>query len=78
MFALEGLALYWVEYPIPMILILRPNANTFVWMCRQWKSRHDIEVEYQMLFGWSRGGISVIGDFVHYTVCKQKFATHYI
>jgi hypothetical protein len=60
MFAFGGLVLYWVEYPIPMILILRPNVNIFGWMYGYWEFRHDIEVEYQMLFGWSKGDISVL------------------
>jgi hypothetical protein len=34
MFALGGLALHWIECPISKILILRPNDNIFVWMCR--------------------------------------------
>jgi hypothetical protein len=54
MFALGGLALYWVECPIPKILILRFNVNISVWMFRYSEQRLDIEVEYQILFGWSK------------------------
>jgi hypothetical protein len=51
MFALRGLALHWIECPIPRTLILRSNANIFVWMFRYSKTRLDIVVECQMLFG---------------------------
>lgn len=51
MYALGGLALYWVECQNLRILILRLNANISVWMFRYSEPKHDIEVEYQMLFG---------------------------
>jgi hypothetical protein len=54
MFALRGLALYWVECPIPRILILMSNANISVWMLRYSEPKLVIEVEYQMVFGWSK------------------------
>jgi hypothetical protein len=47
MFVLDGWVLYWVECPIPMILILKLNANIFVWVFRYFEPRLDIEVEYQ-------------------------------
>jgi hypothetical protein len=52
MFVLGGLALYWVECLIPMILILRFNAKNFVCVFKYLELRFDIEIEYQMLFGW--------------------------
>jgi hypothetical protein len=54
--------LHWDECPIPMILILRSNSNIFVWMFRYLKPRLDIEVECQMLFGWSKRGNVVVQD----------------
>jgi hypothetical protein len=52
MFALGVFAFYLDECPIPFILILRLNTNILVWMFRYSERRIDIEVEYQMLFGW--------------------------
>jgi hypothetical protein len=51
MFALRGYVLYWVECPIPRILILSANANILFGCVRYWELRLDIEVECQMMFG---------------------------
>jgi hypothetical protein len=76
MFALRGLALYWVECPIPRILILMSNANIFVWMFRYSKPKLVIEVECQIMFGWSKRATVVIWGLDHYTVyihlCDNK------
>jgi hypothetical protein len=32
MFAFRGLALYWLDCQYPSVLILRLNANIYVWM----------------------------------------------
>jgi hypothetical protein len=53
MFALGSLALHWVECQYLKILILKLNASVFVWMFRYSEHELDIEVECQMLFGWS-------------------------
>jgi hypothetical protein len=45
MFALGGLALYWLECQYLKILILRLNTNILVWMFRYLEPKFDIEVE---------------------------------
>jgi hypothetical protein len=65
--------LYWVECLIPMILILRVNANISVWMFRYLEPRLNIEVECYMLFGWSKCGIVVETLItVLYSTCKNS------
>jgi hypothetical protein len=54
MFALGGLTLHLVECQYTRILILRLNANIFVWMFIYSDLRLDIEVECQMLFRQSK------------------------
>jgi hypothetical protein len=60
MFALGGLALHLVDCQYSRILILRYNANVFVWMSRYSDHGLNIEVECQMLFGWSKRGIAIV------------------
>ena len=54
MFALRVLALHWIEYQYHMTLVLRLNVNISVWMFSYSEHKLDIEIEYQMLFGWSK------------------------
>jgi hypothetical protein len=68
MFAFTGLALYWLECQYLSVLILRLNANISVWMFGYFKPRLDIEVECQMLFGWSKQEIAFIRDYNYYDV----------
>ena len=57
MLVLGALALHSVEYQYHSILVLRLNANIFVWMFRYSEHVLDTELECQMLFGWSKLGI---------------------
>lgn len=45
---------YWFECQNSRILILRLNANISVWMFRNSEPKLDIELECQILFGWSK------------------------